>query len=395
MGKSSKKVALLLHDLEAGGMQSVCLNLVQVFREHPNLELELILSNNVGEFRQRVPQAIKTVDLGIPFQLCLKYVYRLTMALSNYLRQSKPDTILSNLPFLNLVTLLAKMISFSPVSTILVEHTLPLQRSLRQEGESNKLGQRFVVFVDVLMRWLYPYADWIVAPSHGLANELSHAVAINADRLKVIYNPVVDNQLYQKAQAPLMHPWFQPEQPPVILAVGRLTLQKDYETLICGFDLLRKHIAVRLIILGDGPMRPQLESLIQKLGMKDDVLLPGSVENPYAYMARASVFVLSSVWETFGMVLVEALACGCPIIATDCDYGPAEVLEHGKYGILVPPQHAQALADAIYAVLTGVDYDQAISRVRSQAFSFEQSAKQYLNIMGITDATPEGANPVL
>ncbi|NEP62513.1 MAG: glycosyltransferase [Symploca sp. SIO2G7] len=253
------------------------------------------------------------------------------------------------------------------------------------ECEGSHLDRRFTGIVTGLMRLLYPCADYIVTPSHGMARELSQAIGLKThhlDKLNVIYNPVVDNQFYQRAQAPLGHPWFQKNQPPVFLAAGRLTLQKDYETLLRGFAVLRQQMSARLVILGDGPMRAPLEALVKDLGVETDVLLPGFVDNPYAYMGRASAFVLSSVWETFGMVLVEALACGCPVISTDCDYGPAEVLENGRYGTLVPVKDFQILAAAMQAVLTHREYDQKLLIARAQVFSLEQATKKYLELMG-------------
>lgn len=388
--QSSKKVALLLHDLEEGGMQSVCLKLVQAFSQHPNLELELVLSNQGGGFMNRVPDTITTINLAIPFQLCLKYIYRLTMALSKYLSHSKPDIIVSNLPFVNLITLLAKGLSLSQVSTILVEHTLPLERSLQYESNNN-LGRRFITIVTTLTRVLYPHADYLVTPSHGMEKELSQALGLKThqlSKLKVIHNPVVDKQLFQKAQAALDHPWFQPNQPPVLLAVGRLTPQKDYTTLLQAFSLLRQDMVTRLVILGDGPMRPQLEALVTQLSIEADVALPGFVDNPYAYMSRSAAFVLSSVWETFGVVLVEALACSCPVISTTCDYGPTEVLDNGQYGTLVPIKDAQALAQAMKTVLSDWDYDPKVLQDRAQSFSLECAANQYFNMMGIVEPDP-------
>lgn len=385
MSRSTKKVALLLHDLEEGGMQSVCLKLMEAFDEHSNVEIELVLSNQVGGFLHRVPNNIKTTNFGLPFQLSLKYIVSLTIALSKYLRQAKPDIILSNLPFVNLITQLAKGMTLSPVTTIWVEHTLPLQRSLQREGE-NQVGQRFITIVTTMTRLFYPYANSIVVPSHGMAKELSEAIGLRShqsNRLKVIHNPVVDHQLCQKTQAALDHPWLKPGQPPVVLAVGRLTPQKDYETLLRGFALLRQDIDARLMILGDGPMRAQLESLSKTLDIEGDVALPGFVDNPYAYMGRSALFVLSSVWETFGVVLVEALACGCPVVSTDCDYGPAEILENGKYGTLVPVKDSQALARAMKAVLINLEHNPKKIKDRAQAFSLEQAATSYLNLMGV------------
>jgi len=145
----------------------------------------------------------------------------------------------------------------------------------------------------------------------------------------------------------LNHPWFAPGEPPVILSVGRLTKQKDYPTLIRAFALVHRERPARLMILGEGEERPKLEALIQELSLDDDVSLPGFVDNPYAYMARSAVFVLSSAWEGLPTVLIEAMAVGTPVVATDCPSGPAEILEGGKWGKLVPVGDVEALAEAI------------------------------------------------
>ena len=389
MSNSPQKVALLLHDLEKGGMQAVCLKLVRALGEHPDLEVELVLSSKVGGFLNHLPNNVEVINLDIPFQLCLKYVYKLTVTLSRYLRQSNPDIILSNLPFVNVITLLAKAVSLSKVRTILIEHTLPLKRSLERENKSS-LGRRFTGVITKMTRLLYPYAFCIVTPSYGMAKEISQAIGLKSqheNKLEVIYNPVVDEQLHQQAQAPLDHPWFLANQPPVFLAVGRLTPQKDYETLLHGFALLKQQMPARLVILGDGSMRSDLERLVETLDIAPDVLLPGFVDNPYAYMSRSSAFVLSSVWETFGVVLVEALACGCPIISTNCDYGPAEILEDGEYGMLVPVKDYRALAEAMKIMLTQLEYDPKNLRDRAQTFSLDQAVNQYLKIMGIAEST--------
>lgn len=258
-----------------------------------------------------------------------------------------------------------------------------------EQEENHKISPRLIDFVEKLSRYCSSRLDYIVVPSYGVAQQLVQSMGMGAcrqERLRVIYNPVVDSWLYQKSQAAIAHPWFQVDQPPVILAVGRLTAQKDYETLLKSFAKVRQRLCVRLIIFGDGPMRDQLEALVRSLAMEDDVLLPGFVDNPYAYMGRASVFVLSSVWETFGMVLVEALACGCPVVSTDCDYGPAEILENGRYGRLVPVKDVDEIAHALEASLQAT-HDRDLLQRRAQDFSLDQSVRQYLELMGIVDST--------
>lgn len=202
-----------------------------------------------------------------------------------------------------------------------------------------------------LVRSFYPWADTISAVSEGVADDLAQVVGIPRERIEVIHNPGVMPELRNKAQAPLDHPWFQPDQPPVVLAVGSLTVQKDFPTLIRSIAHVQETRPVRLLILGEGQDRPELEALVRQLGLEESVSLPGFVANPYAYMARASVFVLSSRWEGLPTVLMEALYCGAPVVATDCPSGPREILRDGQYGQLVPVGNVTTLAHAIETTL--------------------------------------------
>jgi glycosyltransferase involved in cell wall biosynthesis len=191
--------------------------------------------------------------------------------------------------------------------------------------------------------------------------------------------------LRELADTPLNHPWFKPGAAPVILAVGRLIPQKDFQTLIRAFAILQRKSKARLVILGEGRQRLELESLTQELGIAPHVEMPGFVSNPYQYMAGASVFALTSRYEGLPGVLIQALACGCPVISTDCPGGSAEILDHGKYGRLVPINNDTVLADAMDSVLNEQP-DKNILRKRASLFSVERATQQYLdyldNILG-------------
>jgi glycosyltransferase involved in cell wall biosynthesis len=164
----------------------------------------------------------------------------------------------------------------------------------------------------------------------------------------VIYNPsVMASEVLEKAKSPLDHPWFKPDQPPVLIAIGRLEQQKDYPTMIKAFAEVRQAQPARLLILGEGRDRISLEKLIKEYGLDQDVSLPGFVSNPYAYLSRADLFVLSSRWEGLPTVLIEALCCGTQVVSTDCPSGPREILKDGKYGRLTPVGDVGALAAAI------------------------------------------------
>ena len=193
----------------------------------------------------------------------------------------------------------------------------------------------------------YPHADAAVTVSRGVAGELGRLPGMSHSRIHTIYNPVVSSDVFHKACEPIDHPWLNGRGVPVVLAIGRLHKQKDFPTLLAAFALVLRQRRARLIVLGRGPLLANLRSLAHELRIAKYVEFPGFVENPYAYLARASLFVLSSRHEGLANVLVEAMACGCPVVSTNCRFGPDEILEGGRWGELVPIGNPEALASAI------------------------------------------------
>jgi glycosyltransferase involved in cell wall biosynthesis len=230
-----------------------------------------------------------------------------------------------------------------------------------------------------LARIFYRRANAIIAVSQGVADDLVNNIGVSRNKTHVIYNPIVTPALLEKMQIVPSHPWFVPGTPPVVLAVGRLTAQKDYPALLHAFALARQEREMHLLILGEGEKRFELEAMVSSLGLENDVQMPGFVPNPYMYMARASVFVLSSAWEGFSNVIAEALACGVPVVSTDCPSGPAEILENGKFGKLVPVGDPNAMARAILATLDSIP-DRRLLRQRAQVFSLETVTSQYIDL---------------
>lgn len=204
----------------------------------------------------------------------------------------------------------------------------------------------------LFVRWLYPKADGIITVSSGVKADLCETFGLPPSRVRVIFNPVmVEHQGGANAESSL-HPWLdETRRVPLILAIGRLEPQKDFTTLVRAFSRLRGDRPCRLMILGEGSRRTELESLARELEVADDVALTGQVNSALPYLRSASLFVLSSQWEGFGIVLAEALAMGVPVVATDCPSGPAEILENGRYGLLVPVGDADALAAAMRRTL--------------------------------------------
>lgn len=226
------------------------------------------------------------------------------------------------------------------------------------------------------------YCSGVVAISHGLATEFSAIAGIPVDSIHVIHNPIIGNDIQQRASEPVTHPWLASKAVPVVLGVGRLSRQKDFPTLIRAFALLRAERNCRLVILGQGEDESSLKRLIAELELEDDVSLPGFVSNPLAYMAKADLFVLSSAWEGFGNVLAEAMATGVPLVSTDCRHGPREILDGGRYGRLVPVGDAAQLAQAMSETLDAPP-DRMWLKAAADRFRIETQGQRYLEVMGL------------
>jgi len=231
-----------------------------------------------------------------------------------------------------------------------------------------------------LVRTYYPLADTIATVSKGVALDLAKVLDMPVERFCVTYNPVVTSELAERASEPLDHPWFSGEGPPVFLGVGKLDRQKDFPTLVRAFARVREQREARLVILGEGKQRAALETLVAELGIGSDVDLPGFVENPFAFMSRAGTMVLSSLYEGLPGVLIQAMACGCPVVSTDCPSGPSEILAGGKYGPLVPISDPESLAEAMHSSLDA-PISAELLREGAEPFSVDRSCERYLEAM--------------
>jgi len=356
------RIALFVPSLRGGGAEKAMVNLARGFAER-GLKVDLVLAKAEGPYLSQVPLEVRVVDLG-----ARRVLYSLG-SLMRYLRWEQPQAMLSALTHANIVAIWAKLLAGVKTRLVVTEH--------------NTLGQAMVNIPSVKIRSMplligtfYPYADEVVAVSQGVAKDLVTLTRLPSEKVRVIYNPVITPELFVKAGELLDHPWFRPGEPPVILGVGRLTKQKDFPTLIRAFALVRKECRARLMILGEGEDRPKIEALVRELGLEEDVALPGFVDNPYKYMKRAAVFVLSSQWEGLPTVLIEALALGTPVISTDCPGGSAEILENGRWGQLVPVGNIRALAGAILAAIEDKGLPAAVDSL--EKFTLERTVEEYL-----------------
>jgi glycosyltransferase involved in cell wall biosynthesis len=355
------KIAIFLMDLGGGGAERVMINLARGFVDL-GLEVELVLVKAEGPYLSQLHPNIKVVTLN-----CARLISSLP-TLITYLKTVRPSVLMSALEDTNLVALWARKLANVPTQVIVTVHNNLSRESQNATQLKRKLTPQ-------LVKLFYPWADQIVAVSQGVAQDL---IKIGLPRQKVhaIYNPIITADLLEKLKETLDHPWFSPEQPPVIIGVGRLTKQKDFSTLIKAFAQVKKQKSSRLLLLGDGEERSTLENLVQSLDLTQDVQFMNFVANPYIYMAKASVLVLSSAWEGFGNVLVEAMISGTAVVSTDCESGPAEILANGKFGRLVEVGNAEEMAKAILETLAHPPEIEAL-RARANEFTLEKSIAGY------------------
>jgi len=352
--EDTDRIAFFLPTLGGGGTQRVVSNVVTGLHER-RYDVELILAQGKGTFLEELPPEIPTIDLNAPEVSGLGIIPAIP-ELVRYLRTDPPAVLFSAMNHVNIPVILAWRIANVPVKLAISERTTPSSLT----STKNRMIYRAA-------RHMYPWADTIVANSTGVANDLADTVDISREDIDVVYNPTVTPELFKSAKEPVNHPWFSDDTPPVVLGVGRLEEQKNFSTLINAFAAVRENRDARLVILGDGSLQSSLEKQSAQLGIEEDVDFPGVVDNPYKYMRDASVFVLSSAWEGLPNVLIEAMACGCPVVSTDCPSGPAEILDEETYGPLVPVGDAQALAESIQSVL---DDPQDSERIRERAMDF-------------------------
>ncbi|MEM2568314.1 MAG: glycosyltransferase, partial [Candidatus Bathyarchaeia archaeon] len=313
------------------------------------LPTEIVLTFKEGWRPDFVPTEITVTNLRVPVLKYGKKRYgHLPMSvlpLIPYLR-SVDITAFIALGYLGVIPAIL-VHRFTKSVPVIAWEQLHLRTALKYTARNDKF---YVWVIEKLLKATYPRADRIVASSKDLAKDLLEFTGVSVERVRIIYNPY-DPEIERKANEPLSHPWFSNGQLPVILGVGRLHVQKDFPTLIQAFALVRQNRPCRLVILGEGEERPKLERLVRELGLENDVSLAGFEPNPFKFMKNASVFVLSSKYEGFGNVIIEALACGCPVVSTDCPSGPSEILEDGKWGKLVPVGDVEAMAKAILETL--------------------------------------------
>jgi len=334
--------------------------------------VELILAHKEGEYFQEVRKEVRIIDFA------KSRVLWTLLPFARYLRKNRPDVLISTLDHANIIAVFANLLAAKPTKVIVrIANTLSV--SLQGTRLHKRLLRRYGAAL------FYRFADRIVTNSNGSADDLAHTLHLDRSQIRVIYNPTVTPNIERKSEEPVVHPWLQDKTFPVVLAVGRLHVQKDYPTLLRAIALINEKQPVRLIVLGEElgggiTEKEKLAALARDLSIADMVDFHGFATNPYAYMAKADVYVLSSRWEGLPNTLIEAMAVGTPVVSTDCPSGPSEILEDGKYGTLVPVGDYEALAQAIQDTVQNPISSEELQR-RAQLFSSEKATEHYLHLI--------------
>lgn len=363
--RSSRSIVVYLPDLSGGGAERLHIRLAPYLLEAGH-HVTILLDHRGGELLAKVPAGCQTHILDAPRQI------RALPKLIAYLRRTRPDLLIANMEHMNVMAIAARRLAGVSTRIVVSQHSTFSDQITRG-------GWQFRV-LPALYRMALPFADRIIAVSRGVADELSDMFALPRSAFAVIHNGVVDDDIDERTTRPAEHPWFRSDAP-IILGMGRLVPQKDFSTLIRAFSQIADRSDARLVILGEGPLRGSLEEQARSLGhLSARICLPGFIDDPLPMLRRAKLFVLSSRGEGFANVLAEALACGTPVVSTDCPYGPGEILEGGRYGRLVPVGDAEAMGKAMLASLQG-RHDPGKLMRRGRSFSIARCADAYLDLI--------------
>lgn len=365
-----KRLGVLISFSGDGGVERMVTNLCAEFANH--VQVDLLTIRDEGGHASRVPASVRHLPLRT------RHAWSAVPEVARYLRETKPDALLVAKDRAGRAALKAKQRAGVDTPVYIRLGTNLSAALMRKDVFSRWLRM-------APMRRLYPRVTGVIAVSEGVRDDTVRVTGLPASRVHVIRNPVITARLDEQATEPIPHPWLADKALPVVVGMGRLTRQKDFPTLLNAFAALQATSASRLILLGEGKDREALSAQIATLGIADRVHLAGFQKNPYAWLSRADLFVLSSAWEGSPNALTEALALGVPSVSTDCPSGPNELLDRGRYGPLVAVGDANALAQAMAATLAS-PLSPEILRGAVDEYRATTSARRYLQLMGLIAA---------
>lgn len=355
------KIAFFYRELDQGGIQRMLIDCTNYFAQN-GYDVSFVLMKRSDDYHQLLNEKIKIIY----FESIKKtQLYR---SFADILKREKFDVLYSATPALNIFTIVTKMLSGSKTKIIISEHNNTLVFFRNMKFTLSKL-----TYLSIPL--LYRFADGIIAVSKGVGEGLQKIALLPDGKITVIHNPAFSPIIQEQLKQHPDHEWFRDRDIPVFITVGRLTEAKNHDLLLDAMSLVIKDRPARLMIIGEGHLRAPLQAKIEALKLTDCVTLMGFVVNPVSWITQADVFVLSSNYEGFGIVLVEALAAGTTIVSTDCDYGPEEILGE-TYGYLVPVGNAVELAKKMEYALDN-QIDKTLLQNKAQEFSVDNIMREY------------------
>jgi glycosyltransferase involved in cell wall biosynthesis len=366
LSRRSTRIACFFSTSGHSGVDRAAKHLIPALARR-GYQVDLLKVRGHGPTLDQIPAGVAVVDLDC------RHTYGCIPSLVRYLREQRPVVMLSDKDRVNRTALLARWIAgtqtrltFSSGTTISID--LATRGRLERWIQRHSMGR------------LYRFADQVIVTSLGVADDMADYTGLAREVIRVVPSPVVPSRLFTERLPRPSHPWLGQPETPLILGAGELCGRKDFETLLRAFARVRSRRPCRLIILGQGRARERLLALAAELGVAGDVDLPGFVPEPYAYMAHADLFAFTSRWEGLGFVIIEALAVGTPVVATDCPSGPSEILQHGQIGPLVPVGDHAALAQAMMQTLDAPAPKRTL-QAAARPYEIEASTDAYLDAM--------------
>jgi len=363
----NRTIAILIPSLRAGGAERAMLLFATELMQR-GYSVDLVVNERGGVLEQILPQGVRVVNLRG------QRAIRALPGLIRYLNSTKPLVLYATIMHMNVIAALAGRLSNPRTPVVVRESNAPV-------SEPKRTFSRWMTYK--LLPIAYRWTRGVIAVSDGVAHELREVDKKLVPLVRVIGTPVISEEVLRQGAEPIMHPWFQEGEPPVVLGAARLQSHKGFLTLIRAFAKVRSMRPARLVILGEGPDRERLEREVRLLAITEHVSLPGFVSNPFPYMRSARVFVLASEYEGLPNVLIQAMAFGTPVVATNCRCGPSEILEGGRYGSLVPVGDVDAMATAIERLLAAPSRREAARLSVIERFGTAKTTSAYLSVAGI------------
>ena len=367
------KISFFLPKLSSGGAERVIIDIANNLSKRGYF-IDIVLAKGGNIYLEEISPSVNIINLKSKSTILSFF------PLSRYLKKSRPYGIISALSHANCAVLLAGNIIDKNIKIVVSERNISYRKT------KNKIGFKRII-LDWLIKYFYPQAKCIVTVSEGVRKSIISTYKFKDDQVKCILNPIDFKKINKLKSESILNNEIindlKNENQKIILSVGSLTKQKNYSLLIKAFKIVSEQINCKLIILGEGPERLNLKRLCRDLEIDSkSIYLPGFIANPFPYMKACDLFVLSSLWEGLPNVLIQALACNCNIISTDCDAGPREILEDGKWGRLIKVNDIDALANAILKELSSKNQQYGDSKMGGlNRFNIDKVTNQYLEAL--------------